>query len=213
MSPNFNSSRLVRLLGDSMVVGLEPSRQDFAQRLGQWLGAVDAVTLHTTLQAIKGDARQAPAASPPARSLSVDRDVHLVRTALVEAITAGVPQDAVADYAPYHKRYADLQRQMESKITPLRSRVRQRVSAASPQLRQLAMLDAVMAQMLAAREQKLLSTVPVFLEKRFEHWRQVDQSSRFSQEWQAALLAELELRLQPVMGLMDAFNNEVKKHQ
>ena len=34
----------------------------------------------------------------------------------------------------------------------------------------------------------------------------------FGKEMQEVLLAELEVRLQPVVGLIEAFSNEVKKH-
>jgi hypothetical protein len=34
----------------------------------------------------------------------------------------------------------------------------------------------------------------------------------FAKDMEAALLAELEVRLQPVIGMMEALNNEVGKH-
>jgi hypothetical protein len=237
LSLNLNSSRLIRLLGEVMSVDTEPSRQDMAERLGQWLSAADTVKLHAVLQSIDAVAHEPLAMTPKRTSTSVTavNDVfQQVRAALTEAITANpassarppryknpLPAEAApalpaaepeATYAHFHKRHQDLQRQMELKIAALRARVRQLMSNASPGLKQLAMLDAVMEQTLGAREQRLLSAVPVFLERRFDHWRKAPQPHRFSQEWQAALLAELDLRLQPVMGLMEAFTNEVKKH-
>jgi hypothetical protein len=243
LSVNFNSSRLVRLLGESTVVAMEPSRQDVAQRLSLWLSAVDTFTLHEVLQSINVAAPASPPDAQRAGHLGVEDECRQVRAALVDAITAdpaartsdrrlhdprpvlAAPETA-ADYAPHHKRYLDLQRQMESKIGPLRARVRLALSRVSPRLKQLATLDALMEQTLGGREQKLLSTVPVFLERRFEHlrksqtqddpasWRQAGGWLHgFGQELHAVLLAELDVRWQPVMGLMDAFTNEVKKHQ
>ena len=82
-----------------------------------------------------------------------------------------------------------------------------------------------MDQTLGVREQRLLSSVPVFLERRFEHLRKAQTQDdpllwrqpggwlhTFNQEVQDALLAELEVRLQPALGLIEAFSNEVKKH-
>lgn len=86
--------------------------------------------------------------------------------------------------------------------------------------------------MLGGREQKLLSTVHVVLERRFEHLRkthqlgldaaqQQDDPAMWRQaggwlgvlgkELQEVLLAELEVRLQPFVELIEAFSNEVKK--
>jgi hypothetical protein len=91
-----------------------------------------------------------------------------------------------------------------------------------------------MDQLLGGREQKLLSTVPVLLKRRFEHLRKTHQFGLdavqdqidpalwrqpggwrdvFGKELEEVLLAELEFRFQPVVGLIEAFNNEVKKYQ
>lgn len=139
-----------------------------------------------------------------------------------------------AGYAPYHQRYLDQQRQMALRIDALRAYVRQAIAKVSPQLGQLAGFDAVMDQMLGGREKKLLATVPVLLERRFGHLRKTHQLALvaaqqqddpalwaqpggwldvFGKELQEVLLAELEVRMQPVVGLIEAFSNEVKKYQ
>lgn len=231
MSKHVSRSRLLRLLGEATALEMEPSRQDFAERLSLWLSAVDAVTLHATLQAVQSAAvaRAAAAHSASTPTLTVADACQRVRQALVDAIMAPpapsargdhvrppfqaeAAPDTAAGYAGHHKRYLELQRLMESKIAPLRTQVRQALSSASPRLRQLATLDAVMEQTLGGREQKLLSTVPVFLERRFEQLRQSHQEDTFSKEVQEILLAELDVRLQPIVGLMEAFSNEVKKY-
>ena len=109
-----------------------------------------------------------------------------------------------------------------------RARVRQQLSRATPRLRQLAALDGVTAQLLDVREQRLLATVPGWLERRFEQLRtahtpaneaaneaaNVDSQAQppwlatFEREWQAVALAELEQRLLPVLGMVEAMNNE-----
>ena len=240
----FNSSRLVRLLSDLASVDVEASRQDFAERLGQWLDVFDGITLHAAHQSIKTADEKKPADALLARNFVLEQEFHRVRMALVKAITANsaspaserrvrnpVPQpeaatETDAGYAPYHQCYLDQQRQMALRIDALRAHVRQAIAKVSPRLGQLATFDAVMDQMLGGREQKLLSTVPVLLERRFEHLRKTHQLGLdaaqqqdapalwldvFGKEMQEVLLAELEVRLQPVVGLIEAFSNEVKK--
>ncbi len=133
--------------------------------------------------------------------------------------------DTQADYAPYRQRYLDQQRSMELMVKPLRAQVRQTLSRASPALRQLAALDAVWEQLLETRAQRLLATVPGHLERRFKRLHKAHQQDDpalwrkpggwldvFGKELQAVLLAELETRLEPVAGLVEAFSKEVKTH-
>ncbi len=207
---------------------VDVSRQDVAEKLSLWVDTFDALELRAAQQSIKTLADAKPSDLQPAKTDAVEAEFHRVRTAMVQAITANdtsrntPPPDAatetVADYAPYRQRYIEQQRHMESKIGPLRAHVRQALSRASPKLRQLAYLDAVMDQMiLGGREQKLLTTVPVLLERRFEHLRKTHSQAGwldvFRKELQEVLLAEMNVRLQPVVGLMEAFSNEVKKSQ
>lgn len=219
---NISSSKLVRLLSDLTRVEVESSRQDVAERLGWWLDAVGTVRLDAALQSIQTFAPQRSGQALSASVAAVDAEFQHVRSSLAAAIMASLPlaptesDGETAEYAPYYQRYLDQQRQMESKMGPLRSQVRQVLSRASTQLRQLAALDALMEQMLGGREQKLMASVPVFLERRFEHLRKANQPGwldTFRKEWQVVLLAELDVRLQPVVGLIEAFSNEVNKHQ
>jgi hypothetical protein len=217
LRPNFSSSRLVRLLSEATLVDVDASRQDVAERLGLWLGTLDTLKLHAAHQSIKAFAPDKPSTARSTQNEPVEEEFHRVRTAMVQGITANRSSQAIeadAGYAPYRQRYLEQQRNIESKIASLRAHVRQVLSRASPQLKQLAYLDSVMDQMIGAREQKLLSTVSVLLEKRYEQLRQAQAAGwqdAFGQEWQEVLLAEMKVRLQPVVGLMEAFSNEVKK--
>lgn len=244
MRTNFSSSRLVRLLGDPSSAAVNTSRQDSVERLSLWVGVFDAVTLHARHQSLPTLAEETAPDAPSPRTLAVEEQFDQVRAVLVKAITAkeppstsgqraripvvqtAPPPEASADFAPYRKRYLDQQRNMELMISPLRAHVRQTLAAASPPLRQLAALDAAWEQMLVDREQKLLSTVPVLLKRRFEHLRTSHAHDDpalwlqpggwldvFGKELQEVLLAELDVRLQPVMGLMEAFSSEIKTCQ
>ncbi|MBC7699555.1 MAG: DUF3348 domain-containing protein [Massilia sp.] len=205
------------MLSDAASVDVDASRQDVAEKLGLWLSTLDTLQLHAAHQSIKAFAEETPAHVRAATSHPLEEDVHRVRSAMVQAITANGAAKAIetdAGYAPYRQCYLEQQRHIESKIASLRSHVRQVLSRASPQLKQLAYLDTVMDQVIGGREQRLMSTVPVLLEKRFEQLRRAQPDGwhdTFRQEWQDVLLAEMNVRLQPVVGLMEAFSNEVKK--
>lgn len=216
---------------------VEASRQDFSERLGEWVGVFDAIKLHAAHQAIPAVDNKKPSVAAPAHPSALEEEFHRVRTALVTSISAsatgssrGAPlktpvpstapdADVDAAYAPHHQRYLDQQRQMALRIDALRAYARRVLTQCSAQLGQLASFDAVMEQMFGDREQKLLSSVPVLLERRFEYWRKIrqlapdaaTQGEVFGKEMQEVLLAELEVRLQPVVGLIEAFNKELKR--
>ena len=245
----FNTSRLLRTLAAMVAEPLAESKQPFAERLGQWLDFADALSLYaalnTPMRADNTVARSGPAAS-------AREDLVRVREALSESITTDgilkpgkarvelptpAPKASVedaADFAPYHRYYAAHQRDMNAVIGPLRARVRAILSQCCPRLAQLAELDALMDQALAARERSLLATVPTLLGKRFETLFAAHQAAMpdapaaddpqrwmqrggwlavFCKDMQAVLLAELALRLQPVAGLIAALDNEVTTQQ
>lgn len=221
---DFSSSRLVRLLGDWAPVDVEASGMDFAERLGLWLNAFDAIGLQAAHQSIKAIKTAAPGKPPdarPVRAEAIEEDFQRVRAALAHAIArdpmplaGATPADA--SYSPYHQRHLELQRQMEQMIGPLRDHVRQALGRVSPRLRQLAALDAVLEQVLAPREQMLLPTVPALIERRFEQLRLAQAGEWldvFVKDWRQALLAELDLRLEPMAGLIEALSNELKNRQ
>ena len=236
MRRNFSSSKLVRLLHDLAQVDVVASGPDVAEGLGLWLNAFDAIGLHSTLQSLKMVAVETLAGAP-APPTGIAEEVQRVRSALVALVKTASEErpasalDTSVTFAPYRQRYLDQQRQMALRIGPLRERVRQVLSAASPPLKQLATIDAALDEMLAGREQQLLASVPALLKRRFEHLRHAHQQLRdatqppddramwrqpshwpdqFGQELQAVLLAELEVRLEPVTGLTEAFNKEMK---
>jgi len=123
---------------------------------------------------------------------------------------------------------------METSIHPLRAKARDVLSGASLKLAKLAVLDAALDQILLNHESKLLATVPALLKRRFEYVRKQHQLSRaddrqaddpvtwmqpdgwladFFKVLNGALLAELDVRLQPTLGLIEAFGNEAVKYK
>ena len=142
-----------------------------------------------------------------------------------------LPMDLAAAYAPFRRFYEAHQRDMELSIAPLRKNVREALAKVSPKLKKLAELDAMLEKILRDRESKLLSKVPVLLKKRFEQLFKAHQQklvdtqqadnpaawtqaggwlARFCNDMQTLLLAEVELRLQPTMGLIEAFKQDTQ---
>jgi hypothetical protein len=132
---------------------------------------------------------------------------------------AVAPTEMPVDFVTYRQRYSKCQLAMETQIVPLRRRLRSSLADRSPALAKLAELDSVMEQVVGAQERALLATVGARLEPCFDRLRpaQGDASSQsspssqpapwldsFRQEMRSLLLAELDLRLQPVEGLLEA---------
>ncbi|NEX64173.1 DUF3348 domain-containing protein [Noviherbaspirillum galbum] len=134
-----------------------------------------------------------------------------------------LPLDVAAAFAPYRRFHESHQRDMSLSIPPLRANVRQALAGMSPQHRQFAELDKTLEKILAERETRLLARVPALLGKRFaqlfrNHQQRLDAIpqaddpaawmrpggwlARFREELRTVLLAELDLRMQPTLGLL-----------
>jgi hypothetical protein len=119
---------------------------------------------------------------------------------------------------------------MEVKVRQIRATVRDRVARSTPALKQLVDMDASFERILGEREAARLASIPAILEKRFKQLVGTHQQSlteqgvpdrvelwlrpegwltRFHKELQAVLLAELDLRLQTTVGLVEACNKQL----
>lgn len=246
---HFHSSKLIRVLSDlSMLDAVEPGIA-FAEKLGLWLNLHDAINL---CSAHTASAPVAPSGGKPVASGAMGDEFARLQAALVNSIMqSGVPGagrtrnarpspqpgDSIEEasvFDPYRRYYLAHQRDMESRVRPLRAQVRDVLAKASPALRQLAALDGVFDGVLGDRESKVLSTIPSLLDQRFRQLFTAHQQkladaqqednpafwmkpggwlARFCHEMQTVLLAELDVRLQPTLGLIEAFNHEITKHK
>ena len=147
--------------------------------------------------------------------------------------SAGATLEDGGAYPPYRLYHQDQQREIETGARKLRAFARGHASRASPALQTLAALDARFENILNERETRLLARIPLLLEKRFVQlraghinslaagapsskpdsaraWLQQPDGwlARFCNELQTVLLAELDLRLEPAWGLIEALECE-----
>ena len=151
--------------------------------------------------------------------------------AMTQVLAPLDPKSATADAAICRQRYASRQHAMGQSIARLRERLRERMAQRSPELARLAAVDSVLEDILGSQEQRLLAPLPGLLGRRFERLQRADDAAArdaaaavsavepappaatsqgrrwlpaFSQDMQALLLAELEIRFHPVQGLVEA---------
>lgn len=217
----------IRLLTRLTDADVPESGQLLSDRLSQWLGWTDNLALAAALNSkpVPGEARL---------DSVQDRDLVLLRAGLSNAIAKDIAQrgpspfqakDAPAedDYRTYRQQYLALQQTMETRIGNLRTRLRATLASSTPALTHLAVMDAIMERGLLPRERSLLTTVPALLEKHFKRLRAAEEAEladnpdaklkpgtwleHFRRDMQSVLLAELDVRLQPVEGLLAALRS------
>jgi len=226
LDTGLGASALVGLLSSLSLLDAPPTKPPFVQGLGQWLGWAEALSLSAALQRPAGAVAAASARAPMAAQ--AERDYGRVVALLLRAIdddAATDPRRTVppgdADFGAFRQRHGALQQAMQGAIEPLRRQLRAAVAAQSPPLQRLAAIDAVLEQALAVREQTLLALMPMLLERHFEclhrgpNGAEADAGAtapsatgRFRKDMQRLLRAELQLRLQPVQGLLEALRSQ-----
>jgi hypothetical protein len=151
---------------------------------------------------------------------------------------ADVSAEALSTFEPYHRFYAAHQREFDARIHRLQLRVREALTGRSAALARLVVLDETLRDLVSAHTRKSLVVIPMLLGRRFAALRQAQQEQgkeqgadeagspsddaglqigpgddawlrRFYREMQDLLLAELDLRLMPVLGLVEAVEEEV----
>jgi hypothetical protein len=150
---------------------------------------------------------------------------HFQLTGVFSAKRSERSQNHAAAFEPYRKFYVARQHNLEIKVQQLRAYIGDAITGLSPELAKLSKLDASLENALSSRGRELFAVVPKLLELRFgerldihrqaipkdpaasdlEPWLQPGGWIRtFCGEMRQLLLAELEARLQPVMGMMES---------
>lgn len=225
---------LIRLLARLTDADIPSSRQSLADRLSQWLNWTDAIALSTVLDGASPASATAVREFDSAESREVDRVRQFIMQAIDDdrpysapptrapLVAAATPEEPT--YATYRQRYQTIQQSMETSIAKLRARLRSVLATQAPAMAKLAMVDAIMERSLSLHERRLLGTIPGMLEGHFERIRRAAQDAAddtapaaqmppaacppwlaaFRTDMRSVLRAELDIRLQPIEGLLAA---------
>lgn len=218
---------LVRFLASLGVSDAEFSNDNFAERMSRLIGLSDSINIAQAHRNVSYDA-ELPTANDLSANLKQDFDA--LRGGIEELIdrSFGPPEnagrlklpplkvvDGMPEFEPYQRFYVALQREMDYRILPLWSTMRESAAAASPELAQLAAIDAALGESLIPHAKELFGVVPRMLRKRFEQLYEASDIAAdsgesppwlqtFHRDMQELLFAELEVRLLPVIGLLEA---------
>lgn len=215
---SIRGSTFIRLLARLTDADVSASRSSLSDRLSQWLDWTHAIALSTAMD------RRAPteAFDAPAFGDAEAEECARVRALLADVIKgAGESTDGDVEYTAFRQRYLTLQRRMQTATGNLRGRLRDMLAQKTPEMARLAEVDAVMERALSPREHTLLAAVPHLLGDHFEQLRESAQDTpadappaentsagawldTFRRDMQSVLLAELDVRFQPVEGLLAA---------
>jgi hypothetical protein len=228
---------LVRFLTSMQLTDAELSNDNFAERMSRLIGLSDSINIaqahrNVDFQASRNDQalvaiRQDFMAAREAIEELIDKcfgqpekagRIKLPQLKFAESETGAVPEAE-----PFQRFYLAVQREMDYRILPLWSGVREQVAGTSPQMAQLAAIDEALGESLVPHARELFAVIPRLLGKRFEQlYREYCESGgeadasdapwiqHFIKDMQELLFAELEVRLLPVIGLMEAVEYEVE---
>ncbi|MFV0276383.1 MAG: DUF3348 family protein [Parahaliea sp.] len=216
----FAHTRLVSLLaslGGPALKKVEP--RQFGPRLGGLIDLSSSVALADTLGGLDKAAFEV-AEEQPARARE---DFFRVRAAMISAVMRSLvpgsgpsriiwPEEVSADGgADALKRfYAAHQREMEARVRGLQERVRHVLLDTDPALARLATLDTALANALLSHTRRLFAGIPALVARRQVALREVEGGpQQLKAELQGLLLAEVDARLLPVQGLVEALEDHL----
>lgn len=228
----------IRLLASLASAPLAATSPPLSERLSEWLDWTRAVALSRTLDGrLPVIAVDAPffANSDEDECVRIHAALAEAIQAIVDYLPVP-PQSAESvlddglstpiEYTSFRERYRDLQQSMQAEVGRLRGHLRDMLASASPEMARLAEVDAVMEMTLTPREHALLGAVPALLGQHFNRLRDAAMDSQnqrlssteppgqapwlapFRQDMRNVLLAELDVRFQPVEGLLSALRNQ-----
>jgi len=235
---SLDGSRLVRYLAELQVSGAATPQQQLAQRLGALIDLPDSIKLsgaHAKLQRLEFEPTGFPRedikreflrmrmamVQSVVRTFAPRPGPSRIKLPAPEATPAVDPAEA---YEPYRKFYTGHQRDMDFRVQQLQSQLREAATGLSPELARLAALDKALGETLVAHTRKFLAVIPQLLGKHFTHlhheyqqpieapqdtgkdWTQCHK--RFCADMQGLLLAEIETRLMPALGLVEAITKD-----
>lgn len=236
---SLSASRLVRQLNQLTGIEVDMSGIQFAERLGRLINLPDSIALssaHTSASFEPEDARpdalqqefmrvHAAIVQSILKSFSSEPGYSRVR---LPAPAEEIPTDAASACEPYLKFYRSHTRDIDARVQNLQLQVRDSAASLSPALAQLVALDTVLGDTLTPHVRKCLARSTQLLQHYFtaqyaqlqpEDLYRAERSDRwhamlakFYPVLQNLLLAEVETRISPVMGLLEAINEHSEQN-
>ncbi len=231
----------MRVLAELLDTDGQLSHQDFIERLARSFDLADSIRISTVHEAvfeptdaqpvvsrgtIRDEFQRERAAIVGSAAQSFSPQASANRTRFPRA-RAEMTVDEIMDAAPYLSFYSAQQRIIDFRIRDLHARTRDALADLSPPLARLAALDTVLAGPLAGPARRAFAAIPRLLGQRFaslrdQHRRTATDPSRIRERWEVTLLqlrsemrslllAEIETRLLPTQGLVDALD-ELEEH-
>jgi Protein of unknown function (DUF3348) len=237
-SVDLHSAPLLRFWIERGLLDPGTSTRDLGVRLGDWLSVRHAIQLRPLLDASPSSQRHAPGLAAETWRAEFDQMVADLRAAILhDRFASGLwrnPMPAgvilhplVWDelWEPYRRYLSDHQKQMNLWLGRWRKKLRAALLTAGGDMQVLARLDAVYGDALADKETRLLATLPLRMGQhlnRLVRQHLVPSSepttgrsassppwlSAFEVDLRASLMAELELRSQPLLGLLEAMESK-----
>ena len=238
-------SRLVGLLTELSSVKLNSAEYNLAERLSYLIGLSGSLNLASALKQLP----DSPISAAVKDSELVKADLLNACEKMIQVILSGFDTDgaskemdvqlkapsaslgfrveALLSYEPYRRFYSAHQTEMALGLQALRKRIRVNISGVHTDLHQLAVLDHIIDENLAAHTRRLFNVIPKLLEERFKFLLQIHREKLagqkddpdtwlekgawldlFYQDMREMLLAEFDVRLQPILGLLETLEEQ-----
>lgn len=220
--PGASPARLMQLLTAAGATGRKDVLPCFGERLSRLFGLGDTMKLDSAL----GFRSRQPGTPQKAALERLVQELASTRRLLVKRIHAyGTDIDAEAQLTaePYAQALLSTQRKIAATTRQFRDKVRSTLKDQGQDLARLAEVDAVFDHTMAGYTAQCLSRISMVLELRFQALEPAstpasnpdqgpgDWLGRYCEDAQNLLLAELDVRLEPVLGLLEAFHNEISQ--
>ncbi|WP_372966090.1 DUF3348 family protein [Marinobacter sp.] len=213
-------ARLLQLLANGNAAHKPDTLPCFAERLSRLFGLGDTMVLDA---AIAFRTRQPGTCQQPVFD-RLTQELANTRRALIRKINSygdDIRPDGNVEPEPYLNAWLVQQRKVAASSRQLRDKVRKAMKEHNQNLARLAELDSVFDHTMAGYTGQCFSHISKVLEQRFQALQTPSEPTqntgtssgdwlhRYCEDAQNLLLAELDVRLEPVLGLLEACHNEV----
>jgi len=223
-SAGVSPPRLLQLLAQSGAPLADGPLPCCGERLGRLFGLSDTLVLDSAI----AFRTHHPGMDQGATFERIIKELATTRTALIGKINSYGEDIESTDnlaFEPYLNTWLTLQRRVVAASRQLRDKTRKAMKDHNQNLARLAELDSTFDQAMTGYTSQCFSHISKVLEQRFHALSPAEQTTsdpshetgiapddwlhRYCEEAQNLLLAELDVRLEPVLGLLEACHNEV----